>query len=78
MLHGASAILAIRNPILLSHMFVASYPYLPDTVKAAQLGGGVYFPPIFYKAGVGLSADDVDIGREYMDTMRALFVGERQ
>jgi len=75
MLQGAAGILAMRNPVLLSHMVVASYPYLPNTVKLAQLSAGVYFPPIFYESGIGLSADDVDIGTKHFDRLRAQFGG---
>ncbi|KIZ01111.1 hypothetical protein MNEG_6849 [Monoraphidium neglectum] len=61
-LHGASALIAQRTPLLLAQNFVLNYPYLPDMVKTVQVSGRIYLPPIFLKSGIGLSAEDVDRG----------------
>jgi hypothetical protein len=75
MLHGASGILAIRSPLLFSHMFVASHPWIPDMLKATQAGGGIFFPPIFYESGIGLPASDVVKAREQLEQLKAGLAG---
>ena len=62
-LHGASGMLSLRSPMMSAYSFLLCYPYIPDLVRLAQIGGQVYLPPIFAESGIGLSAADVDRGR---------------
>ncbi|KAI8463375.1 MAG: hypothetical protein J3K34DRAFT_444189 [Monoraphidium minutum] len=62
MLHGASALIGQRTPLLVCHTFLAAWPYLPNMVKAMQLGANIYLPRIFFDSGVGLSAAELERG----------------
>lgn len=77
-LHGASALLAQRTPLLLAHSFVQAYPYIPDMVKAMQIGAQIYLPKIFFEAGIGLSPDEISAGFAGLaDTLRRMSVALR-
>jgi hypothetical protein len=129
-LHGAAALLGLRNPILIANSFVTCYPWIPDMVKLVrgwglgkgggdsgvgalllargldsalapgpmasseaaafgrspgaharrppdasarlparpqtQVGGEICLPPIFFQAGIGLPAPDVQDGYKRM------------
>lgn len=66
MLHGAAGLLAQRTPLVAAHMFVLSYPWLPDLVKLVQLGGHIHLPKTFFDLGIGFSYDEVELGAAWL------------